>query len=178
MRLKLNPPQILALLQCTKLSLSTSSSPLFSSSTVRDLGVILDSTLSLKPQRAAISRTYLFHLRRIRQLCSTIDSASLKKIIHCLILTRLDYPSESDSHSCRYPGLFEFLHFEILCQVMPPVRFAHRRCRSGASARRGIHNIVFTIRSTLNVPFSIAVVWCPPLPLRRHAGSGFTSQTH
>src|SRR6218665_1726348 len=87
------------------------------------------------------------------------------------------YPSESDSHSRRYPDLFEFLHYEILCQVTPPVRFAHRRCRSGASAKRGIHNIVFTVRSTLPVPFSIAVV-STHLPLRRHAGSGFTSRTH
>src|SRR6218665_1921581 len=76
------------------------------------------------------------------------------------------YPSESDSHSRRYPDLFEFLHYEILCQVTPPVRFAHRRCRSGASAPKDIRHIVFTVRSTLSVPFSIAVV-SPHLPLRR-----------
>src|SRR6218665_3480378 len=83
---------------------------------------------------------------------------------------------ESDSHSRRYPGLFEFLHFEMFCQVAPPVRLAHRRCRSGASAPKGVRYIVFTVRSTLSVPFSIAV--SPHLPLRRHAGSGFTPRTH
>jgi len=99
MRLKLNPSKSeliwfdrsSKLLQCTELSLSTSSSLLSPASTVRDLGVILDSALSLKPQIAAISRACLFHLRRIRQLRSTLDSASLKTLIHCLILTRLDY---------------------------------------------------------------------------------------
>src|SRR6218665_2732663 len=84
---------------------------------------------------------------------------------------------ECDSHSRRYSGLFEFLHFEIFCQVTPPERLAHRRCRSGASAPKDIRHIVFTVRSTLSVPFSIAVV-SPHLPLRRHAGSGFTPRTH
>ena len=99
MRLKLNPgkseliwfDRSSKLLQCTELSFSTSSSLLSPSSTVRDLGVILDSTLSLKPHIAAISRACLFHLRRIRQLRTSLDSASLKTLIHCLILTRLDY---------------------------------------------------------------------------------------
>src|SRR6218665_3266433 len=84
---------------------------------------------------------------------------------------------ECDSHSRRYSGLFEFLHFEIFCQVTPPERLAHRRCRSGASAPKDIRHIVFTVRSTLSVPFSIAVV-SPHLPLRRHAGSSFTPRAH
>jgi len=37
---------------------------------------------------AAISRACLFHLRRIRQPRSIINPASLKTLIHCLILTR------------------------------------------------------------------------------------------
>ena len=59
--------------------------------TVRGLGVILDSTLTLKPQIAAISWACLFHHRRIQQLRSTIDSTSLKTPIYCLILIRLNY---------------------------------------------------------------------------------------
>src|SRR6218665_3185848 len=78
------------LLQCTKLSLFASSKPTLSivhfvaefrltrltdMQLERDLGVVLDSTLFLKP---AISRACLFHLRIVRQLHSTIDSASFK----------------------------------------------------------------------------------------------------
>src|SRR6218665_1665478 len=47
-------------------------------------------------------RACLFHLRRIRLLCSTIDSASFKTLIHCLILTRLDC-----CNSVLYHGLQE-----------------------------------------------------------------------
>jgi len=124
MRLKLNPSKSeliwfdrsSKLLQCTELSLSTSSSLLSPASTVRDLGVILDSALSLKPQIAAISRACLFHLRRIRQLRSTLDSASLKTLIHCLILTRLDY-----CNSVLY-GLPE-------CTLLPLTRILHQAAR-------------------------------------------------
>src|ERR1700733_15313186 len=99
MRIKLNPgkseliwfDRSSRILQCAELSLSTSSSLLSPSPTVRDLGVILDSKLSLKPQISATSGACLFHLRRIRQLRSTLDSASLRTLIHSLILTRLDY---------------------------------------------------------------------------------------
>src|SRR5688572_1634079 len=124
MRLKLNPSKSeliwfdrsTKLLQCTELSLSTSSSLLSPASTVRDLGVILDSALSLKPQIAAISRACLFHLRRIRQLRSTLDSASLKTLINCLILTRLDY-----CNSVLY-GLPE-------CTLLPLTRILHQAAR-------------------------------------------------
>ena len=99
MRLKLNPgkseliwfdrsSKLYSVLNSHSLLTSSLLSP---SSTVWDLGVILDSTLSLKLQIAAISRACLFHLRRILQFRSTLDSASLKTLIHYLILTRLDY---------------------------------------------------------------------------------------
>lgn len=61
--------------QSVELSLSTSL--LSPSSTVRDLGVVLDSILSLRPQIAAIYRDCLCHLRRIRQLRSALNSALL-----------------------------------------------------------------------------------------------------
>src|SRR5688572_32777961 len=58
----------------------------------------------------------LFHHRRIRQLLSTFDSASLKTLIHCLILTRLDY-----CHSVLY-GLPE-------CTLLPLTRKLHQAAR-------------------------------------------------
>jgi len=120
MRLKLNPSKSeliwfdrsSKLFQRADLSVSTSSSLLSPSSTVRDLGVILDSTLSLKPQIAAISRACLFHLRRIRQLRSTLDPASLKTLVHCLVLTRLDYCNSVlyDLPECTLLPLTKVLH--------------------------------------------------------------------
>ena len=43
---------------------------------VRDLGVILDSELSMRVHISKISSTWLFHLRRLRKLCPLIDTAS------------------------------------------------------------------------------------------------------
>ena len=85
MRLKLNPTKFESiwfdrsrLQQFTELLLSSSSSLQSPSSTVRDLGVTFDSTLSLRPKIAVISMACLFNIRGIRQLRSTIALASVK----------------------------------------------------------------------------------------------------
>lgn len=70
MHLELNPEKSdliwfncsFKVLQSAERSVSTSSLLLSLSLTVWDLAVILDSTLSLKPQIAAITRACLFHL--------------------------------------------------------------------------------------------------------------------
>src|SRR6218665_499445 len=57
---------------------------------VRDLGVLLDNTLSMKYQISFITRSYFFHLRRIWQVRKSLNEICLCKIAQAFITSRLD----------------------------------------------------------------------------------------
>jgi len=56
---------------------------------IRDLGVLLDNTLSLKFQIASITKSCFFHLRRIRQVKKGLNKNCL--LVQALVISRLDY---------------------------------------------------------------------------------------
>ena len=58
---------------------------------VRDLGVILDSELSMRKHISKITQICYFHLRRIRQLRWTLDEHKLQRLVSAFILSRIDY---------------------------------------------------------------------------------------
>ena len=57
----------------------------------RSLGVLIDARLSLKPFISKTSRTCFYHLRRIRQIRSSLTESAAKTITVALVLSRLDY---------------------------------------------------------------------------------------
>ena len=57
---------------------------------VRDLGVILDSELSMRVHKSKISSTCFFYLRRLRTLRPLIDKASAQRLASAFILSRVD----------------------------------------------------------------------------------------
>src|SRR6218665_1534216 len=61
------------------------------SDVVRDLGVLLDNTLSLKFQIASITKSCFFHLRRIRQVKKSLNENCLRTLVQALVISRLDY---------------------------------------------------------------------------------------
>ena len=58
---------------------------------VHDLGVMLDSKLSMRVHIGKISSTCFFHLRRLRKLRPLIDTASAQRLVSAFILSRVDY---------------------------------------------------------------------------------------
>ena len=58
---------------------------------VRDLGVLLDSTLSMNAQINNILRTASYHLRNIAFIRRYLDDDSTKKLVCNCVLNRLDY---------------------------------------------------------------------------------------
>ena len=57
----------------------------------RNLGVILDSTLSMSDHISAVSKSCLFHIRDLRRIRNTIDLNTAKIIATALVHSRLDY---------------------------------------------------------------------------------------
>ena len=98
MHLKLNPSKFNFIYLSKSKSLPSSLPPIiisdltiYPSSTIRCLGFFLDSSLSFNPQILSVASSCFFHLRRIRQISSYLDDASLKILVCSLVLSRLDY---------------------------------------------------------------------------------------
>jgi len=58
---------------------------------VRDLGVILDSSLSMRQHIAKVASTCFFHLRKLRKIGNLLDRDSRNRLVCAFILTRIDY---------------------------------------------------------------------------------------
>ena len=58
---------------------------------VRNLGVILDSELSMRVHIRKLSSIFFIHLRRLRKFRPLIDTASAQRFVSAFILSRFDY---------------------------------------------------------------------------------------
>ncbi len=61
------------------------------SSTVKNLGVILDSNLSLENHISNVTKTAFFHLRNISKLRNMLSVSDAEKLVHAFMTSRLDY---------------------------------------------------------------------------------------
>ncbi|KAI5087761.1 hypothetical protein C0J45_22250, partial [Silurus meridionalis] len=64
---------------------------IFPSATVRNLGIILDPSLSFDAHIRSLSKTSFFHLQRIVKLRPFICRNDAEILVHALITSRLDY---------------------------------------------------------------------------------------
>ncbi|KAI5106566.1 hypothetical protein C0J45_4263, partial [Silurus meridionalis] len=60
-------------------------------STVKDLGVILDSNLSFKYYINQVTKTAFFHLRNISKLRKMLSISDAEKLVHAFMTSRIDY---------------------------------------------------------------------------------------
>jgi len=81
-----------------KLAASTATSSLIvtrdvvqRANTVRDLGVILDSELSMQNHISKITQTCFYHIRRLKQVRKLLGPDVATKLVVSLVFSRLDY---------------------------------------------------------------------------------------
>jgi len=58
---------------------------------VRDLGVLPDSEVTMKPHIDKLVSTCFYHLRRLRQLKRHVSRGVMKQLVSALIPSRIDY---------------------------------------------------------------------------------------
>ena len=98
-KLKLNDSKTEAILFGRKLhtsSLSVNSVTIGNCQTnfcasARDLGIILDSELSMKGQISAMCQSSFYHLRNISRIRKYLTRSATETLVHALISSRLDY---------------------------------------------------------------------------------------
>ncbi len=61
------------------------------SSTVRNLGVVLDSNFSFENHISHVTKTAFFHLRNIAKLQNMLSVSDAEKLVHAFMTSRLDY---------------------------------------------------------------------------------------
>ncbi len=61
------------------------------SSTVKILGVVLDSNLSFENHISNVTKTAFFHLRNISKLRNMLSVSDAEKLVHAFMTSRLDY---------------------------------------------------------------------------------------
>jgi len=81
----------LAKLQRINLSLQVGTSNIQPSSVVRDLGVYMDSELTMKEHVAKIAAACFYHIRRLRHVRHRVGQEVTQQLVLALIISRLDY---------------------------------------------------------------------------------------
>ncbi len=61
------------------------------SSTVKNLGVVLDSNLSFGNHISHVTKTAFLHLRNIDKLQNMLSVSDAEKLVHAFVTSRLDY---------------------------------------------------------------------------------------
>jgi hypothetical protein len=98
-KLKLNDDKTEAMLISTRqklsqipsLSLPLGTATISLSDSAKNLGVILDNTLSLQDFVSSTAKSCYFHLRRISQIRKHLSTEATTKLIISLVISRLDY---------------------------------------------------------------------------------------
>ena len=146
MQLKLNSSKFNFIYLSKPKSLPSSLPPImisdltiYPSSTIRCLGFLLNSFFSFNPQILSVAFSCFYHLRRIRQISSYLDDASLKVLVCSLVLSRLDY--------CN------FLYFNLPKSTLYPLIKAFN-----SAARLVSHTSKFSHIS----PSLVDLHWLPP----------------
>ena len=97
-RLQLNGDKLLWFGSATHLcqisptrSITVNNSVIQPASVVRDLGVWIDSELSMRDHVSRVAQTCFFHLRRLRSVRRQLGRDVSAKLVSALVLLRLDY---------------------------------------------------------------------------------------
>ena len=89
-------------------SISVKNETIYSCPVVRNLGVLLDQELKMKYHVSHILQTSYMHIRKLRSFRKYITQESMKTLVHCFIISRIDY-----CNSLLYLTKVKQIHFQV-----------------------------------------------------------------
>ncbi len=95
------------------------------SSTVKNLGVILDSNLSFENHISNVTKTAFFHLRNIAKLRNMLSVSDAEKLVNAFMTSRLDYcnallggcPASSINKLQIVQNIYFIMRFSLILQL-------------------------------------------------------------
>ena len=67
------------------------SSVILCTDVVRDLGVLLDSEMTMQRHISKVTNICFYHLRRLRQIRNYVSQSVMAQLVTSLVITRIDY---------------------------------------------------------------------------------------
>ena len=124
-------------------------------SSVRDLGVVLDNTLSMQAHVGQVTKSCYYQLRNIGQIRRSINEGACKTLVHALVTSRIDYCNsvlygayetllrelqrEDHGRGVRNFLRMEIPQFEMLCEAIgPSIERANTNMRQSICPRERI----------------------------------------
>ncbi len=87
------------------------------SSTVKNLGVILDTNLSFENHISNVTKTAFFHLRNIAKLRNMLSVSDAEKLVHAFMTSRLDYWTSRQAH-LKSSVYVEYIRKSSVCSTV------------------------------------------------------------
>ena len=82
---------------------------------MRDLGVLLDNALTMRPHINKLSSACFYHLWSLRQLRCLVDRAMMQRLVLAFVISRLDYCNSTLAGipACALEPLQRVLHAAV-----------------------------------------------------------------
>ena len=138
---------------------------------VRDLGVYLDSDLSLTSHIANITKICFFHIRQLRLVCRSLTLETAEALVRSFIHSRLDYCNGilAGQPDYVYKRLQSVLRSAARLVLLLPCFVTSMSCQCDFFDARQITLVGFSISNRLQIVF--ACVQEPPWPSTAIPGS-------
>ena len=140
---------------------------------VRDLGVLLDSSLSMREHITKVTSTCFFHLRQLRKLSRILDIHDRKRLVCALVLPRrVDYCNSalaglSDTALAQLQRVGPTSRGRSVCSWSPAARPCHNRTPDTPLAASASTHHVQAVRTDARRRLRL----CAHLSTRRHSAS-------
>ena len=113
-------------------------------STIRSIGVMLDSNASMEAHLLSVYKSSFIHIRNLCRINTFLDSSSLERLFHVSITTKLDY---CNSLLFGVPSTLTN-KLQLIQNIVARIITGHRRCQHITPVLKSLHRLPVRQRIT------------------------------